>query len=170
MPDYQKGKIYKMVNTDNTLCYIGSTVQSLAQRRAKHVNSKKRWESGKSGKLMSFQILENDENACIVLIENYPCDSKELLLARERYYIDTMKCVNKILPGRTKKEYNLQCKESISAYNKEYRLENGDKIKEDKSKPHQCECGIICTNGHISRHKKSNKHNKLMEANKKANE
>ncbi len=53
----------------------------------------------------SFKILETG-NYDIVLIENYSCDNKDQLLAtRERYKIETLDCVNKVIPKRTGKEY-----------------------------------------------------------------
>ena len=37
MPDYKQGKIYTILcKTDDTLIYVGSTVQSLSERMAKH--------------------------------------------------------------------------------------------------------------------------------------
>ena len=39
-------QIYKIVNTEGTLCYIGSTCQSLAQRKAKHHACYKCWKNG----------------------------------------------------------------------------------------------------------------------------
>ena len=36
MPDYSKGKIYKMLNTIDYEIYVGSTIETLGQRMAKH--------------------------------------------------------------------------------------------------------------------------------------
>ena len=45
------------------------------------------------------------DNCEIVWIEDYPCERKEQLTARERYYIENINCVNKLIPGRTNHEY-----------------------------------------------------------------
>ena len=36
MPDYSKGKIYKMLNTIDDEIYVGSTIETLRQRMATH--------------------------------------------------------------------------------------------------------------------------------------
>ena len=48
--------------------------------------------------MSSYDILANaDYN--IILIELFPCNSKDELLARERHYKDTLICVDKNRPG-----------------------------------------------------------------------
>ena len=56
MPNYQNGKIYKLVNTEGTLTYIGSTCQTLARRKAKHHSNYKCWKNGKANYITSFKI------------------------------------------------------------------------------------------------------------------
>ena len=167
MPDYQKGKIYKIVDLGTDECYIGSTCEStLARRLADHVSKYKRYKEGKARNfkyITSFDILEND-NYDIQLIENFPCESRDELHAREGHWIKKIDCVNKFIAGRTKKEYYNNNKETIiqkskryhvankekrteqqkqyrevnketlSEYNKRYREENDDKIKQQKKK------------------------------------
>ena len=43
MPDYQKGKIYKVWNNSYTKCYIGSTCEELCRRMAQHKRQYKEW-------------------------------------------------------------------------------------------------------------------------------
>ena len=47
----------------------------------------------------SFKILENN-NYYIELIELFECTCKDELCARESYYIKSLECVNKVIPGR----------------------------------------------------------------------
>ena len=70
------------------------------------------------------------QNCNVKLIENYPCDNKNELQLRESYYIRKNNCYNKIIPGRTKKQYNEDNKEKI----KEYNEVNKEKIKEEMKK------------------------------------
>ena len=42
MPDYSKGKIYKVLNNINDEIYVGSTVETLSVRMAKHRHTMKR--------------------------------------------------------------------------------------------------------------------------------
>tara|TARA_R110000803_G_C11774801_1_gene295774 strand:+ start:45 stop:524 length:480 start_codon:yes stop_codon:yes gene_type:complete len=85
--DYSKGKIYKIV-ADNGV-YVGSTKNRLTWRIWKHRNDKKKGIVNSSGKL-------NLDTAEIILLENYPCESKIQLNEREQYWIDQYDCVNKI--------------------------------------------------------------------------
>lgn len=97
---YRYGKIYRIVCNVTGKQYIGSTTQPLS----KHLSQHRRqfdllWSyvfpyTSLIGSMKSFEILENDDYE-IVLIENYPCKSKDELERRARYYIDTMDCVNK---------------------------------------------------------------------------
>ena len=61
MPDYQLGKIYKIVDNTNKNIYVGSTCEpTLARRLAKHVNTFKDWKKGgKCHFVTSFKIIEN---------------------------------------------------------------------------------------------------------------
>ena len=53
------------------------------------------------------------DNCKIELIENYCCECKEELLRREGHYIRENECVNKLIAGRTKKEYKSENKEKL---------------------------------------------------------
>ena len=100
MLKYQKGKIYKLVN-EQGMTYYGSTIHCIDKRKSKHYCD---FKSGNS-KYTSKFLFENNKVVTVHLVEDYPCNSKEALLARERYYIETNPCVNKVIPGRTNKEY-----------------------------------------------------------------
>ena len=51
------------------------------------------------------------ENCKIELLEHFPCENRDELLKREGYYIKKTECVNKIVPGRTNKEWQDDNKE-----------------------------------------------------------
>ena len=179
--DYSKSKIYKIVCDTNGLLYIGSTVQKLCKRLSGHRDKYKRYLEGKSNFITSFDIIKNN-NYKIILIENYPCNSKEELEREERKYIESIECVNKNIPTRTDKEYRITNKHKIKERNKEYKLNNKDKIKEQKKEYYEknkdklkenyekkkdkilekrkekieCEfCKSIITKDHLKRHQKS---------------
>ena len=152
MVNYQNGKIYRLDCLTTGKVYIGSTTkETLAMRLTEHVSQFKKWIEGKTV-ITSFQIIENG-NYKISLIELYPCDSKDELTARESYYIRTMECVNKVIPDRTKEEYNSQYyeknkdkllkqmkqyeethKEKLEEYRKLYNETHKDKITEYQKK------------------------------------
>ena len=146
MVNYSLGKIYKLVDNTNGNIYIGSTCQStLAQRLTKHVCECKRVLENKANQtISSYEIIKNG-NYDIVLLESYPCNSKDELFARERFYIENTNCVNKRIPLRTVEEtkvidkqtaklYRLKNRDTILEKEKQYRIDFKDKIKEIKKK------------------------------------
>ena len=126
MVNYNNGKIYKIepvVEHDESEIYIGSTTKKyLSQRMDNHRRSYKQWKNGKHHKITVYDIFEkyNIENCQILLLETVNCNTKDELLAREGHYIKTLKCVNRCITGRTKKEYAEDNKEKISEYQKQY--------------------------------------------------
>jgi hypothetical protein len=139
---YQRGKIYKIIDNTNGNQYIGSTCEkTLSHRLAKHVGSYKCYLNGKSNYVSSYDILANVDYD-IILIELYPCNSKDELLARERYYKDTLICVNKNRPGifnelgqkEYVKQYRVDNKERIKKYEAKYRTHHKEHIKNRNAK------------------------------------
>ena len=142
MVNYKDGKIYKIVCNTSGLTYYGSTVQPLYKRLYTHKNQLN----------CSSKVIIEGGNYDISLVELFECNSKEELHSRERYFIENNKCVNKIIPTRTQKEWIEQNKDKIKEYReknidkihirekkyrdenpnikKEYRKENKDKLKE----------------------------------------
>jgi LmbE family N-acetylglucosaminyl deacetylase len=62
------------------------------------------------------------------LIENFPCNSKSELERKEGEHIRATRCVNKIVAGRTQKEYREENKEKITSINKEWYQVNKEQI------------------------------------------
>jgi len=117
MPDYIRSKIYQIICNTTGRRYIGATVQKyLSARLATHVSKKNTTSSN--------EIIDGG-NYEMLLIESYPCSSKDQLHQRERFYIESMECVNKQIPCRTKEEKK--------EYNKYYYDENKvDILKQQK--------------------------------------
>jgi hypothetical protein len=177
MPDYQLGKIYKIVCNTTGKVYYGSTCEpTLARRLAKHVGNFNGWSNGKDHFVSSFIILENN-NYQIILVEKYPCDDKMELLKRERYFIENNECVNKSIPSRSakesvqeyykenkdniliqKKKYYEENKNDKKEYSKNHYEENKDKIILYAKIKHNCACGGKYTNASKSTHEKTKTH------------
>jgi hypothetical protein len=53
----------------------------------------------------SYKLFEDYgiNNIDIILVENYPCNNKYELEAKERWYIENNDSINKNIPTRTKK-------------------------------------------------------------------
>ena len=130
--DYKNGKIYKITSDSTNKIYIGSTCQPLSKRIADHRDSYKQFINNKRNRIITCYELIKLGDAIITLIEDFPCESKEQLHARERYYIELHKdiCVNKKIPTRTTKEWQVENKESLALYKKQYRIDNKEKIKQ----------------------------------------
>lgn len=86
MPNYQDGKIYKIVG--NGMTYYGSTTIPLSKRFYDH----------KHQTTCSSKEIVCHEDCEILLVENYPCETRQELLKRERFYIDNFQCINKVRP------------------------------------------------------------------------
>ena len=179
MPDYSKGQIYKIWDASYSKCYIGSTVEKLSTRMARHRDKYKQYLNGRYAFTSSFSLFDEFgcENCKIELIENYPCDSKQELHAREGQHIRKTDCVNKVIAGRTSKEYYQDTKEIQNLKNKEWR-ENNKEYKHEKDKEYRdehkeeiiaklkekrlCECGCYISLRNLSAHKRKTKHIELM--------
>lgn len=121
--DYSKGKIYKIYDphTENSMVYIGSTIQDLHVRFIKHKNDKR-----PNKAITSRQIFDTYDTVVIELIEEYPCETMEQLLWREREIIEqTSNCVNKIRPIISTEEKRRQW----AACSKKYRESLGDEYR-----------------------------------------
>ena len=130
MVNYELGKIYKIVCNETGLIYIGSTAQKYISTRLEgHKRSFKQYLNGKYRYVTSFKIIEGG-NFDIILLENHSCKDKYELKARERHYIETMECVNKVIPNRTIKEYYLDNKETLNETTKLYYKDNKETIQE----------------------------------------
>ena len=101
----QEGKIYKIVCLKTGLTYFGSTTcKSLNERIKKHKFNYKAYISGKHHYTTSCDVIQNQEYE-ISLIEIVEYSNKSQLYARERYYIETFECVNKLKPNYNHTEY-----------------------------------------------------------------
>jgi hypothetical protein len=181
MPNYQDGKIYKIVCNITDECYIGSTTEpTLARRLAGHVDGYKRWKAGKGKKTTSFDIIDRGDYH-IFLIETYPCNSKDELHSREgqiiRKYKSECECVNRCIAGRTikewyqdnkytiqehhkeyMKEYREENKDAIKEKIKQYRERNKEKINENAKETSTCVCGSCFQKAYKSTHERTKKH------------
>jgi len=154
MPDYQQGKIYRLVSNKTADVYYGSTTRPLTHRRNQHKNKTD---------CSSHKMFADDAIVTIVLVEYFPCNTKVELNARELFFIENNPCINMIKPFITQlpylnedgtrnkehhKEYREANKEQISEQKKEYREANKEKLKEHQKEYYQA------NKEHIKEHQK----------------
>ena len=189
MPDYSKGKIYCIRSHQTDDIYIGSTIQKLGNRIARHRGDYKLYKNKEKGFCTSFYILDYGD-AYIELIKNYPCDDKYELKREEGKHQREMECVNKKIEGRTNKEYkeehkehlakkqkewNEKNKEHMKEWYKQYAIDNKEQIQQYKKEWYEknkekrkekiiCICGKELNIGSKSRHEQTKKHIKYLES------
>jgi hypothetical protein len=109
MPNYSKGKIYKIVSDVSDKIYIGSTTQSLCKRLNDHVVG------SKSTSKCASSVIIDEGFYHIVLIENFPCADRTQLEFREGQIAKTYpNRINNNLSGQTETEKKQRAKEYIN--------------------------------------------------------
>ena len=124
MLDYKNGKIYKLVNNIDDKIYVGSTCTTLVKRKHEHKKKSKRCPDRR---IYKHILAVSWDNASIILIENFPCESKDELVRRERYWYDQLK------PDLN---HDKPCilVEELEGYNKQYYEEHKEHINEMNKK------------------------------------
>jgi hypothetical protein len=145
MKDYQKSKIYSIRSRTSDEIYIGSTTAGIAKRFSKHKSAYNYWVKDNSQKYYSSFILfekYNIDDLYYELVEEYPCDNVEQLRKIEgkyiRKYMKDGVCCNKLIAGRSKKEYSdafyIQNKEAIRERQRQYYIDNKEERDEHSKK------------------------------------
>lgn len=142
MPDYSKGKIYRLSHGDKY--YIGSTTQSLANRKGRHHVYIERETSTSS--LANYMRAVDWKEVIITLLEDVRCDSKEQLTAREHAHLQP-------------------CLTDANCLNMNHAIsttKGRDTWGETRKKTVVCECGMEIKIMSLYLHKKSHIHNSLL--------
>ena len=132
MPDYQKSKIYKLVSNKTEDIYIGACLVDLCKRLSGH--------KSQTNTCSSRKLFKDDAIVTIVLIENFPCNSKNEMKARELFHITNNECININKPFITDKqvirgegtewrrEYYESNKEAMIKHQKAYNEANKEEV------------------------------------------
>jgi hypothetical protein len=132
--DYKNGKIYCISN--GILYYIGSTTQELKARLRGHRSDYTQFCDGKNHYRSSFELIKAGVHQ-IDLIEDFPCDSKAELEAREYELINEYKkrygdkCVNIFTGPQTQEEYAQKNRTRANAYYAENKELCNEKMRQD---------------------------------------
>tara|TARA_R110001632_G_scaffold232377_1_gene373020 strand:+ start:418 stop:933 length:516 start_codon:yes stop_codon:yes gene_type:complete len=131
MTDYSKSKIYKIVCNTTGLVYYGSTVQTLKRRLNGHKTDIKR------GKTCSSKLVLENNNFEIILVENFPCETRKELLRREGEHQVTSDCVNNNIAGRSREEIKRKKKEHYHRNKEKYNQQSKEHYHRNKEKCNQ---------------------------------
>ena len=144
--DYQKGKIYKVVDIEYNKCYFGSTCEELSRRMAGHRSDYRRYKDGRHAYVSIFSLFDEYglDNCKIELVELFPSNRKCELVAREGHYQRHNDCVNKRTSDRKQDEYKRDNSEYFALQrkvywekNKEYFSEKGKLYREQNKEKEQ---------------------------------
>ena len=167
--NYNNSKVYKIWSPQGDKIYVGSTTKELlCQRMTSHRSNYKKWKNKKEGLTTSFLLFDEYglENCFIELLEAKECTSKDELRQLEGKYVRELLCVNKIIPGRSDKQYRDETKDKRQIYYEANRdaFNEKKKIHYEQTKDYQsliknqsfqCCCGKSYTHSNRVRHFKS---------------
>jgi hypothetical protein len=129
---YKNGKIYRLINTIDNEEYIGSTCHRLSKRLSVH-----KCHAKTKGDIKVYKYLNEIgwDNVRIILVQEFPCESKMELERQEAHWIRELKpSLNCVIPRRTNKERYEDNKEVLLERKKEYYAMNIDKVREKQGK------------------------------------
>lgn len=128
MTNYQNSKLYKLVNDIDDDIYVGGTAKKyLNSRLSSHICESRKEQNLNRKVYKHIQQIGGWNHVQIVLLEEYPCNNRVELRARERHWIETLKAsLNSEIPGR-----------DIVEYRKHYRANNKEKLKKDNAEYYQ---------------------------------
>ena len=125
MNDLRYASVYKVTDNTNGNIYYGSTTQSIHDRFVCHEAQHKKC----GGCALSICPIILNQDYSVEVLEHFP-ENKTERLKREAHYITTYPCINKEVPGRTRKEHYAANSTEILRKKKEYELKNPDKVKQ----------------------------------------
>ena len=133
--DYSKGKIYTIrYLNDDSLIYVGSTVNALSYRFSKHKECIYN-ENNSHYHLPLYEAIRKSNNLkawYIELYESFQCNTREELRKREGEVIREIGTLNKNIAGRTIEEWKQDNIDELLEKRKEYYNTKRDEILEKK--------------------------------------
>lgn len=180
------GRIYKIQHLDSSLCYIGSTCNTIRDRWRMHKNAYKMWISNKDKYTTVALYPYLEQFGCdrfqMLLIKEYQIADKKQLFAYEQLAISRTKtCCNQnaalqlfgpkslakhyrqLISGRQRDFYQAN-KATIIKRSRDHYNANKEESKQKAATKITCECGSIVCKAAISKHRKSAKHARLLAA------
>ena len=131
MVNYNEGKIYKLLNTENDEVYIGSTTLPLHKRLYYH---RKNSRLGHSSRVYNHMRELGVDKFYIELIEDFPCTNNSMLEAREGVFIREIGTLNMRIEGRSRQEWAQDNAQRIKEQRAKHHIENKQRLNEISAK------------------------------------
>ena len=174
-------RFYKITSELGNMIYTGSTKKTIDERFETHEGLYKIWKKGETNKTMSFDLFDKYgiEHCKITELSNQICNKQQRNETEAGYILQFRQdinytCTNKVLPGRTGKQYRDENKDKMKEYQSHYQVANAQKMKEYQSQyrddrrqeinernKHKCvceKCGLEYPPQNKNQHEKSKKH------------
>ena len=160
------GRIYRIVSSECDGVYVGSTTKQLNIRFSNHKSNYKNYLAGKYNYVTSFEILKFTD-AKIELIHEGLFDGRRDMEAFEGATIRTTpSAVNKVIVGRSFRQYYQDNKEAMLQQQRQYDEANRESIRTRQNTKCTCDvCGGKFTLAHKIQHVKTKKHQKAVSSN-----
>ena len=130
MKDYSKGKIYTIrCRNDNSLIYVGSTIETLCKRFSVHRGHSKLEQY--NNKMLYIEVAKTGWHDWYIELYDYcPTKTLEELLKREGEVTRLIGTLNKNIAGRTMKEYYIDNRTNILNNKTQYYVDNNERSKQ----------------------------------------
>jgi len=158
--DYKNSVIYKLCCRDVSItdCYVGSTT-SFNKRESAHRSDCNNVKN-KNYNINVYQFIRKHgqwQNWSAIIVENFPCESKNELHTRERYWLESLNAtLNRVIPTRNRKEWCENNPEKIKEKDRRYRKKNIEKLTETWEKAKEkipcTHCDKILSRGYMKAH------------------
>ena len=163
MVNYENSVIYKLCCTDPTVeeVYVGSTT-NFRKRKNQHKECCTNASSKKHGFAVYNYIRENGgwDNWDMVQVAEVNAKDKRALHATERRYVEQLGAtLNRQVPTKTRKQYYDDNRDKSVAHVKQYYQDHKAERRAYLDAVIECECGLTSTRSHMSRHKRTQRHN-----------
>jgi len=148
--------------------YVGSTTNKNRRKQQHKRNCNDENDKEKYNMRVYKFIRETGgfDNWSLILVEKYPCNSKQELEMRERYWMEQL---HSTLNSKSVTSYQHLWFEDRCEYYKKYTEENKNHLREHRKEYRKlneeylkkqtiCECGGHYTTTHLARHLKTNRH------------
>jgi len=124
--DFKKSVIYKIVNADESLIYVGSTTD-FRKRKAQHKKCCNN-EKYKQSSLHVYQMIRDNggwDSFTMIPIKEFPCENKiQLVIEEERNRKELKANLNKYKAHRTEDEQVEENKKKCKVYRETHKAEN----------------------------------------------